>query len=275
MNTIDDNDRNHLRYAEYVLGVLDADARAAVAHEVATLDEAAVAVARWQRHLASLAYEAPAQEPPAEIWQRISQSLRLEQARSRPPVLSTTRWWDNLRLWQWIGAGAIGVAAACLVVVLQRPTTPPQEQVHGISLMVSSIHQENGVAGWTATMDLQRKQIVVVPATPSPVAANRSTELWLIPQGGKPIAVGVFQFDATTTLPLSPALLSQLGPTAVLAVSVEPSGGSPTGQPTGPVIGKGNIAGAPEGKDGQPVAHAVEPTGNLDMGALAGKRDIG
>ena len=35
MNTSADDGNNHLRYAEYVLGVLDADARAAVAHEIA------------------------------------------------------------------------------------------------------------------------------------------------------------------------------------------------------------------------------------------------
>jgi anti-sigma-K factor RskA len=44
---------------------------------------------------------------------------------------------------------------------------------------------------------------------------------------------------------LNAELLSQLGPTAALAVSLEPPGGSPSGQPTGPVIAKGAISGAP------------------------------
>ena len=250
MNTIDDNDRNHLRYAEYVLGVLGADERAAVAHEIATHDEAAIAVSLWQRHLAPLAEDIPTQSPPSEVWERIVRTLQMDK-RAAPRERRSL--WDNLRLWQWIGIGASAIAAASMVLVLTRPQ--PQEQSVTAGLMVSSIKQDNGIAGWTATMDLQRKQIVVVPATPSPVAANRSTELWLIPAGQKPISVGVFTTDATTTLPLSPALLSQLGPTAILAVSVEPPGGSPTGQPTGPVIGKGAISGAPSHvAQGQPVA---------------------
>jgi anti-sigma-K factor RskA len=53
------------------------------------------------------------------------------------------------------------------------------------------------------------------------------------------------------TLALDPALLARLGPTAALAVSVEPIGGSPTGQPTGPVIGKGTIAAAPDAAAGK------------------------
>ena len=92
--------------------------------------------------------------------------------------------------------------------------------------------------------DLDRKQIVVVPAASANIAADRSTQLWLIPAGRAPMSVGVFKPGAVTVLPLSATLLAQLGPTAALAVSVEPAGGSPTGQPTGPVIAKGAISAA-------------------------------
>jgi anti-sigma-K factor RskA len=94
-------------------------------------------------------------------------------------------------------------------------------------------------------MDLDRKQIVMVPAASATVPIGRSTQLWLIPAGKPPISVGVFSPGGTTVLPLSTELLAQLGPTASLAVSLEPSGGSPTGQPTGPVFAKGTISGAP------------------------------
>jgi hypothetical protein len=46
-------------------------------------------------------------------------------------------------------------------------------------------------------------------------------------------------------------MLARLGPTAALAVSVEPVGGSPTGQPTGPVIAKGAIGAAPDAGAGK------------------------
>ncbi|MDQ2972081.1 MAG: anti-sigma factor, partial [Pseudomonadota bacterium] len=55
---------------------------------------------------------------------------------------------------------------------------------------------------------------------------------------------GVFAPDKATSLSLRPDLLASLSANAVLAVSIEPPGGSPTGQPTGPVIGKGAISGA-------------------------------
>jgi anti-sigma-K factor RskA len=131
-----------------------------------------------------------------------------------------------------------------VILLLKAPVreTHPSAPV---SLMVSSIRQDNGVTDWTATLDLDRKQIVVVPATSPAVPSGRATQLWLIPAGRAPISVGVFAPDRAVVLPLNAELLSQLGPTAALAVSLEPPGGSPSGQPTGPVIAKGAISGAP------------------------------
>lgn len=236
MNASDDNDNDHLRYAEYALGVLDADARAAVAQEIAVNEQAATAVALWQRQLAPLAEDIGEIAPGAHLWPGIRQALNLDVplGRTQRPSL-----WENLRLWQWIGVGASLVATACLLVLIVSPLR--QHPAVATSLMVSTLKQDNGIAGWTATMDLDRKQIVVVPAAPGAVAQDRSTELWLIPQGKQPVPVGVFAPGAITTLRLSPALLAQLGKTAILAVSVEPLGGSPTGQPTGPVIATGAI----------------------------------
>lgn len=236
-----DDDRNNLRYAEYVLGVLDADQRAAVAHELATSNEAATAVALWQRRLTPLAQTLPEVTPSEEVWSRIRAALNSD---LRAPNRQPAGFWHNLRLWQWTTVGASFVAAACLVLLVIRPVQKPPEVRHG-AFMVSSIRQDNGVTDWTATLDLDRKQIVVVPAASASIARDRSTQLWLIPAGQGPISVGVFPSNATSVLTLDANLLAKLGPAAALAVSVEPLGGSPTGQPTGPVIAKGGISSAP------------------------------
>jgi anti-sigma-K factor RskA len=259
MNAVADNGNgnDNLRYAEYVLGVLDADTRAAVAHEVQTSSEAATAVAIWQRHLMPLAEEIAEVAPGPYVWARIRDALKLDQ---QPVASQPSRGlWNNLRLWHWVGIGASALAAACLVMIAIEPRTPPPAASTGY--MVASINQDNGVTGWTATMDLDRARIVIVPASPQSIVQDRAPELWLIPAGQKPISVGVIARDKPITLTLSPNLLAQLGPTAALAVSVEPLGGSPTGQPTGPVIAKGAISGAP---DAQPPATKVAGTDAFD-----------
>jgi anti-sigma-K factor RskA len=225
-----------------VLGVLDFDARAAVAREVATISEAAVAVALWQRRLTPLADAIDEVAPAPYVWARIRDGLQLDTpARLQP----RKGFWDNLQLWRWLGIGAGALAAALLVLVLlPHPALTPA--VVNAGYMASTLQQDNGSTGWTATMDLQNARMVVVPGTPVAFPQGRAPELWLIPAGANPIAVGLIALDKPTTLTLDLALLARLGPTAALAVSVEPVGGSLTGQPTGAVIAKGTISAAPD-----------------------------
>lgn len=240
MNAPLDRHPDDLRHAEYVLGVLDADARAAVEQEIRTDPQAARAVALWQRHLLPLAEDIASVEPPPYVWARIQSSLGLRPSSPAQPA-DRAGWWDNLRLWRWVGLGASMVAAAAIVFTLTRPTPAPVAV--NANYMVSSIAQDNGVVGWTATMDLSHHRLLVVPATPATLASNRDAQLWLIPPGGKPMSLGVIARGQPTSVNLQPALLKQLSDRALLAVSVEPSGGSPTGQPTGPVVAKGAIRG--------------------------------
>ena len=71
--------------------------------------------------------------------------------------------------------------------------------------------------------------------------ATRVPELWLIPPDGRPRPVGLLRADRGVTLSLPPELAVLATGKAVLAVSLEPPGGSPTGLPTGPVIGTGPL----------------------------------
>jgi anti-sigma-K factor RskA len=96
----------------------------------------------------------------------------------------------------------------------------------------------HGPTVFVAVYDPGRHAIVLTPASVS-AAAGRSPELWLIPTGGKPVALGVAAFDGSVQL--APAAGEGVS-RGVLAVSVEPKGGSPTGQPTGPVIATGQLA---------------------------------
>jgi anti-sigma-K factor RskA len=260
MNTPAHENDDDLRYAEYVLGVLDVDARAAVAQDIESSPVAAAAVAVWERNLMSLAEEVVDVAPAPYVWVRISDALKLN---APDRVAPRKGLWNNLHLWHWIGIGASAVAIASLMFIVTPPRPSPAPVSVSAGYMVSTIQQDNGVTGWTATIDLQNARMVVVPASPAAFEQGRAPELWLIPSGQKPISVGMIMPDKPTTLALDAALLSRLGPTAALAVSVEPIGGSPTGQPTGPVIAKGAISTAPRAQ-GHParVANLSHQRGN-------------
>ncbi len=95
-----------------------------------------------------------------------------------------------------------------------------------------------GPAVFVVVVDPQSHVVVVTPASVS-AAKGRSPELWLIPTGGKPIALGLAAFGRSVRL--NPKVEIGDPARAVLAVSMEPLGGSPTGQPTGPVVATGAL----------------------------------
>ena len=257
MNTPLDHEPEDLRYAEYVLGVLDADARSAVEREIAADPQAASEVALWQRYLLPLSEDVPAAAPPDYVWARIQSELGHAQATpakaAREPA-PRGNWWNNLPLWRGLALGAGAVAAAFIVAFFVVPRAPlAPGATPATAYMAATITQTDGQVGWTATMDLQHARMVVVPARPQALPSGRAPELWLIPHGGKPIAVGMVSAAGPTAIQLDKSLVKHLAATAALAISVEPPDGSPTGQPTGPVIAKGAIGAAPQAS-GKPVA---------------------
>jgi anti-sigma-K factor RskA len=245
MSTPADHDPD-LRGAEYALGVLDADERRAFERAAETDPALRAAVERWQHRLALLAEDLRPLPVPTRVWTRIERDLGFLPVRQSPKPEASS-WWNSLRIWRAVGVGA-SVAAVALaivnVVALREPRGPaPGVVASANGYMVATLARPDGIAHWTATVDLRRREMVIVPAVTMTVGAGRATELWLIPPGGKPVALGVFPADAPARMALPEPIVAQLSGRAVLAVSIELPGGSPTGQPTGPVVATGPMHG--------------------------------
>jgi anti-sigma-K factor RskA len=227
--TIDPGDGGVLA-AEYVLGVLAAAERREVEHRLAREPAFAAEVAFWEERLAPLADAAPPAAPPPDAWSRIESAIAAETA---APVRSSL--WQSLPFWRGLTAASATLAAAsiaALVVALAPPSRAPLTATLG-----GSAGQPNFVAAVTA----QGNTLVIVPAA---LLANdqRSYELWLIPNGEtRPRSLGLVQPGHPVRLDIPAALAGRIAQDATLAVSEEPPGGSPTGQPTGPVIATGKL----------------------------------
>ena len=238
MNTPVQTD-DDLRCAEYALGVLDTDSRRALEREAARDAALRENVDVWLARMTPLADSLSPVVPPERVWTRIQSDLGFV------PSVGRVRggWWDSLSLWRWLGIGA-GIAALALLAVNIVVLHEAQQSVTAVArngYLVARIARNDGVAYWTATIDIRHASLVIVPAVVPKFAADRSTELWLIPPGAKPIPLSVFAADAPVSVSLSPQMVSLIGTKAVLAVSLEPQGGSPTGQPTGPVLATGEL----------------------------------
>ena len=73
------------------------------------------------------------------------------------------------------------------------------------------------------------------------VAADKSLELWMLPDGGAPRSLGLLSATGIARVALTAEVETTLAGIPALAVSLEPAGGSTTGAPTGPVLYSGKI----------------------------------
>ena len=213
---------DELLAAEYALGVLAGAERAAAEQRIARDRAFALMVAAWEERLSPWAAEIEEVAAPPQVWERIAASLPKQRAGL----------WESLAFWR-VFALASALAAACLAVVIYLGAAGQGEP------LVAAI-EGGGQRSFVATVDAKRATIAVVPAAFT-ADASRVPELWLIPPGGKPLPVGLLRADRAVVIAIPAALVAQTASGATLAVSLEPPGGSPTGAPTGPVIGAGKL----------------------------------
>jgi anti-sigma-K factor RskA len=217
---------DELLAAEFALGVLNAPDRAAAVKRIQSERGFASMVADWEIRLAPWTNEiAPVQPSPA-VWDRITAALPAQ------PV-TIANWWNNLVFWRGLTFAIGALTAACIAVLVIFGTGG------GSAPLVAAL-DGGGKHAFVATLDPARGSVLVVPASLT-LAAGQVPELWLIAPGDKPRSIGLLDGTNAVTLSVPADLVAQAGLQTVLAVSLEPIGGSKTGAPTGPVIATGKL----------------------------------
>lgn len=232
--------------AEYAIGLL-AGEDLRQARSLAASDPAfAAEVASWSGQLAPLLDEAPSVEPPAHLFgairEQIAEPARQGQASN---VVQLRR---RLTVWRGFAVGASAIAASLALVLVTRPQPverPPVQQPIAAPPLVASLQAEGSDARLVATWDAAERSLLVAAATGVDPEPGRSHELWVIPADGTPRSIGLLPAATALHLRVSEAMARQLAEGVTLAVSLEPAGGSPTGQPTGRVIAAGTLESLP------------------------------
>ena len=218
--------------AEYALGCLD-PAEMRMLTERASQDAAfAAAIAAWERRLAPLAALVPPVAPPPGLWARLEQAIApTTEVAAAPPRELPGSVWRSVRFWRATTAGALALAAAFAGLFLLRPVAP---------LYVATLGPAGGPAPTFLAEARPDGSLVLRPLTSVQVAATSDLELWALPPGAtKPVSLGVIPRTGVPRLTV-PRIATA---STQLMVSLEPAGGSPTGQPTGPVLYAGTLRG--------------------------------
>lgn len=227
---------------EYVLGVLDAGTRRSVQTRLEVDPALADQVQAWETRLTPLFDEVAPVVTPDYVWARICNALGFSAERPRGNAAAASvrpSVWESLGFWRGIsGLALASVAALAVALWLQpKPVTPPAATPG----LVSTLAQDDGRAGFVAALDTQSGVLTVTPLA-DPPTDGRVQELWVIPNGQKPISLGVLDATKPAAYRLRQELLAQVSTNAIFAVTLEPAGGAPGGNPTGPIIAKGSIA---------------------------------
>lgn len=206
------SDEDDALAAEYVIGLLDAEAREAASRRIRADAGFEARVSVWEAYLEDLNEQYGTLLPPARVKAAIDR--RLFQTRKR----------------RWLGWIPMGLAAA---VVLVAFVLLPQIILAPADLR-AQLESDGSPYVFSVAVDLDGQHIDMAVLS-GEALTDGTFELWLIPEGGAPFSLGTF--DTAERLDLVPDVV--LAADTTLAISLEPSGGSPTGAPTGPVVAIG------------------------------------
>lgn len=217
MTEPDDED---LLAGEYVLGTLSPGEMRDLTQRRDSDPAFAARVEAWQNRLAPLASLADPAPPPPELWRRINATLAQPSAPPKP-----IRLWHSVNLWRATTAAGFALAA-CLgfLMVINRPAP-----------IVATL-LPTGPSNVAILVELPRPgRLKFIPSGVFAAGDHHDLELWVLPTGAtRPESLGVLS-KTGREVPMN-----WHGPAALL-VSLEPAGGSPSGQPTGPVIYRGAL----------------------------------
>jgi len=225
---LDDTERSALA-SEYALGLLS-QAEADAVEELIRLDPTfAAEVAEWTRVFAEQAEQIEEVAPPTMAKARLERRLfGADKPRS---------------IWARLGVlpAALGGLVAALIVLFAIDfgvINDPRAPAPAPTLAAEVAGPETGLSVAVAYVPDTDELIVQTRAGGPP--EGRVLELWVIAGDGVPRSLGVLPGGEEARLTVAPDLAAAL-PGATLAISEEPPGGSPTGTPTGAVLGTGAV----------------------------------
>jgi anti-sigma-K factor RskA len=218
---------------EYVLGTLSIAERDEAERLLRSSSSFAAEVQMWRRRLDPMNAGLAPVAPPPEFWSRIE--ARMGGTVSAAPSGMVVELRRKVGIWRTATIAVTALAAALALTLFLGP------QLRGTSAeqYVAVLDSPEGpsiVVGVNTTTG-----VVTAYSVAAIAPSDRSLELWYIGDGQAPLALGVLD-EVGARIEVATAGIRGFSPSgAIFAVTDEPRGGSPTGDPTGPVVLAGGL----------------------------------
>lgn len=227
-----EHDDLDMQIAEFVLGTLPAGERRALQAQRELNPALDAQITEWEERLAAMTGNVPPVQPSPELFAQIERVL--DQQATQPvhsdDTASVVTLHRQLNRWRWSTAIASAAALVLVAVLTFQPTSAPES-------FVAVFQHDDQQPAFMLTVDLKNRQLNIRPVT-AEAQPGKSYQLWIKSDelGPNPRSVGVLgdqmQVDQGALKQYDSALLRE----ATFGISLEPEGGSPTGQPTSPAI---------------------------------------
>lgn len=228
--TLDRND-NALA-GEYVLGLLEGDARIEAERRIASDAEFSRAVENWRMRLLAFDDTTAPGAVSDELWKKIEAGVPTRATAAEPSAFA--KFWSSLAVMRATALGAT-FAALVLAVGLGFAVKAARQQPVMVAVLL------DGSKAGAVVQAFSDGRVVLVPLVDMNVPEGRALEVWTLPSRERgPVSVGLM--NRARTLALSLKDLPAPGTDQLFEITLEPATGSPTGRPTGPVLFKGNTA---------------------------------
>ena len=203
--------------AQYVLGTLKGLSRKRFQRLMLTSTQAREATHAWESRLNELSSSIQPVTPDEKVWQQILS--RLENRKSEPKVVKTQpSFW---RAWSVIATAA----SLILAIILLQPSAPVIESTEQFALVENADKQPL----WF--IDVRKEGLSIRASQQLNAISNKDYELWMIVKTqDAPISLGILPKGGSVLLTKNKQF--DVDNINLLAVSLEPLGGSPNGSPT-------------------------------------------
>ena len=256
---------------EYVLGLLDKEARAEASARAANDTEFAAEIQAWQERLTPM-LAGKEEVAPDHVWQNIVQKLPANDSLRASESKSGS--------WRNIGFISGGIAAAfAAIFFIQQPnlTGISQEDATDMSeVAAESADMAADVPAVSAERAMEAAAEAEPEAADAPVILTASVdggnganivrarynsgskillmdavslktaplypEIWIVPADGKARSLGMIKTSGQTQLKINSEMQQYIYDGADIVITPEPQGGAPGGVATGPAIALGKLS---------------------------------
>lgn len=217
--------------AEYVLGSLQGKARLRFERLMVEQPHIRRLVLAWEQRLAPLSNQLKPMPVPPVVWQSIRQRLGFVSIEQKPAAKS---FW---LAWAWGGS----LLASAMAGVLVWNTFIYQPDVLPVYQDLAVLSTDKAEPTWIVRVSADGNALQLSSLQQVSVATDKDLELWAIADGA-PESLGIIKLSqGQGSLLFTAQQRQRLRTGKVLAISLEPKGGSTTGSPTGAVLFTGKV----------------------------------